>query len=471
MWDFAGNYLGQVTGFVISIFLARLLTPEDFGLVGMSMVLITVLKAFMDFGFAAALVQNSSNTSVTYSSVFFVNVFAGAVLTVLMYLASPVIGAFYNNGKVTTLVQLLSITFFLSSFNIVQSTILRKNLNFKYLVYRDLTGQVISGIIAVVLAWQGFGVYALIIQQIIASIIKSILLWRVAEWYPKFEFSWQEVKKLTKFSSYVFATQSINQIVRQADTLAVGKLFSPATLGLFSRAESLNDLINKNSTSTLSKVFFPALTMIKDDDERFNRVFLRLIGMIAAVSFFLTGFLYLTGAELIITLFGRKWEAAVPIFQIIIIKGFTYPISAMIINAFLAKGKSKENFYYGNIKRVIQLSPLLIAYFYGFYPFLYAFVVASVLGWLLNNYFASITLQIPLWSQIKVVLPCMCIAVVLIAVVELVIPSTSGIWPAILRGGIFAVGYLTALWLTKNPLVMELKQYYLMARIRFNLKP
>jgi O-antigen/teichoic acid export membrane protein len=258
IWDLIGSYGGQVSAFIISIFLARLLSPEDFGLVGMSMVFIAMLQVFRDVGFSSALIQNKNNTSITYSSVFYFNLLTGFLLAIAIYFAAPNIGAFYGNEGVTQLLQLLIIPFFVNSLTIVQSTILRKELDFKSLTYRNLISQIVSGFCAIAFAFYGFGVYALVIQQIIASLIAAFLIWRISDWKPKLEFSWKELKKLSNFSFYVFAATSVNKVIQQLDALIIGKLFSPATLGFFSRANSLNNLITKNASGSITKVFFPA---------------------------------------------------------------------------------------------------------------------------------------------------------------------------------------------------------------------
>ena len=466
-WELVGNYGGQISGFIISIFLARLLDPEEFGLVGMSMVFISILKVFMDMGFASALIHNKDNTSITYSSIFYLNIFAGLMFTILIFFAAPLIGEFYENNIVTDLVRLLSITFFIGSFNIVQGTILRKNLDFKSLTYRSLISQLIGGLIAVIFAWIGYGVYALVIQQIVVALINTVLLWKISGWYPKLEFSWAEIKKLSGFSVYVFAAQSVNQIIRQSDTLIIGKVFSPATLGFFSRANSLNSLINKNAISSFQKVFFPALSTIQNDDERFERVFLKVINLVSGISIFLTGVFFLSGEEIIIGLFGEKWQPSVVIFQIIIIKGFTYPISAMIVNAFLAKGKSKENFHYGNIRKVLQITPFYFAFVYGFKEYLFATVGASLIAWVLNMFFVNHSLKISLRAQIKVVFPTLLFSSLLVFLISLLFPPDGSLIMAILEVFIFSAGFLCFLWLINSPLLLEAVYYLGIFKNRF----
>lgn len=458
-WDLIGNYSGQITGLIISILLARLLDPSEFGIVGMSLVFINVLNIFVDLGFASALVQNKNNTSLTYSSVFYINILAGFALAGAIFLAAPLVGKFYGNEQVTTLVRFFSITFVVNSFDIVQRTILRRKLDFRALSIRALTSQIIAGIAAITFAFKGFGVYALVIQNILAAVINTLILWKVTEWYPKLEFSWKEVKKLTSFSAYVFAESSLSQLIQQADTLVVGKLFSPATLGFFSRANSLNSLINKNSAQSITKVFFPVLSAIQDDDVRFKQVYLKAVNIIAGISIFLTGIFFLCGEEVIITLFGEKWEPSVFIFKLLIITGFAYPISLMIVNAFLAKGKSKENFKYGNIRKILRLMTFIPAFLYGFEEYLYALVGISFINWLLNNYFVTRSLGVSFVEQAKAVLPYLLTAGAIVSGIHLIVPQERSIIFACIRISLFVTSFSLYCYLFNTLMYSEFMLY------------
>ncbi|MDG6026020.1 MAG: lipopolysaccharide biosynthesis protein [Candidatus Brocadia sp.] len=458
-WDLIGNYLGQMTGFIISIFLTRLLEPSEFGLVGMSLVFINVLNIFTDLGFVRALVQNKNNTSLTYSSVFYINILAGFTLAGSILLSAPLVGKFYGNEQVTTLVRLFSLAFVVNSFNIVQRTILRRKLDFKALSIRALTSQIIAGIAAIAFAFKGFSVYALVIQNILSAVIDTFLLWKVTEWYPKLEFSWKEVKKLTSFSAYIIAESSLDQLIQQANTLVVGKLFSPAALGFFSRANSLNLLINKNSAQSITKVFFPVLSIIQDDAERFRQVYLKAVNIVAGISIFLTGIFFLCGEELIIVLFGEKWEPSVFIFKLLILNGFTYPISSMIVNAFLAKGKSKENFNYGNVRKILRLMPFIPAFFYGFEEYLYALVGTNFINWLLNNYFVTRSLGVSFMEQANAVLPYLLITGGIVSGIHFIVPYERSVIFAGIRIGLFVTSFSLCCYLFNTLLYSEFMRY------------
>ncbi len=376
-WDFGGTLAQTLSGFIISIFLARLLTPEEFGLVGMALVLITISQVFVDVGFASALIQNQETTHLSYSSVFWLNVVMGVLLTSLFYFFAPYIGRFYENQEVTSLVRWLSLIFVFNAFSIVQTALLKKKLNFRVLSISTIIGGSIGGVVGVVFAFLGFGVYSLVIHNIVTALLVTVLLWSAAGWRPDFKFSISEIKKLTGYSSYVFFDRFVSTIFQRLDIVVIGKALSPATLGFYTRAVSLKNQVATFSSSSVSKVFFPVLASLQDNAKEFSKVYFKVISIVAFVSFGLTGILYVLGEDIIIVLFGEKWRPSVAIFQILILAACNYPLSVMMINAFMSKGRSRENFYVGIFRKSIRIIPLYIAYAYGIIPFTIGVVVVS----------------------------------------------------------------------------------------------
>ncbi len=281
------------------------------------------------------------------------------------------------------------------------------------------------------------------------------MIWKISEWKPRKEFSVNELKKLWSFSIYVFASSSVNQIVQQLDALIIGKLFTARTLGFFTRANSLNKLIIQNSSASISKIFFPTLAQVKDQTTRFENIYLRVIDLVAAAAIYFTAILFLIGEELIIGLFGEKWSPSIPIFQILILRGFTFPINAMIINAFLAKGKSKANFYYSNLRQVLQLIPFLVAYFMGFYAFLYASVIVAVCAWLGNTVAARLSLGISLLAQLKPVLLYIIFSILLVVILDKSMDSGINYILALVQALLFSLLFFLLLRITNAPLLKE----------------
>ena len=462
LWELMGSYGGQIIAFVISIFLARLLSPEEFGIVGMSMVFLAILEVFKNFGFSSALIQRKNVSDLMYSSVFYANIGIGLFLTLIIFIAAPFIADFYNNSAVKPVMQLLAISFFLSSFNIVQTAILNKEFNFKFLTTRQLIANLSAGVLAIVFAFAGYGVYALVIQRIAAAVISTFLLWKVSNWRPSLTFSFAEIKQLMNFSGFVFLSQLFAKIVSELETLLFGKLFSASFLGYFSRANSLNRLIYTHSVSSLSKVLFPALSVVQDDEKRFKEIYLKLINLVSVISLGLTGVFYLSGDTIILLLFGEQWEPSVELFKIVILKGFTLPISMIVVNSLLAKGYSKEVFIVGRIREIFYIAAMPIAYYFDVYIYLYASVGVSLLALLINNFFASRYLKIGFYRQLIQIFPNLLIVGVAISLITLILSNFNihFVYRSLIGAFAFLLIYILWLFLSKSVALKESKMLF-----------
>lgn len=380
--------------FIISIFLARLLEPAEFGLVGMSVAFTGISSIFVNAGFVGALVQNDDNTSVTYSSVFFFNIFVGLLICLFFQAVAPSIANFYEEPKVENIIRYLALVPLISSFNLVQGTILSKKLLFKELTMRRFFSSAVAGVGSVIMAFKGFGVYALVAQALISHTVATFILWRVGDWRPRWEFSFGELRRLTSFSAYMFFNQIVGQVVGRSHALFIGKLFSPATLGFFSKAESLNQLVAKYTANSIGRVFFPAMSQLKNDKKQFVDALLKTLGIISIMVFLLSGWLAIGAEFLIVTLFGEKWLPSVFIFHILIFRVYGAPIGRIISIAFVAYGKAKENFWHGNVRNIIKTSSFVIAFLLGFEAYLYSLVVISFIMVFYNIFIVSRLLDI-----------------------------------------------------------------------------
>lgn len=401
VWDFGGLLVLKGSGFIISIFLARILSPAEFGLVGMSMVFIAISQVFIDVGFTSALIQNKENSNLAYNSVFYFNIFAGIVLTGVFYIIAPIIGDFYGNEIVTNIIRLMSIGFILNSINQVQGAILKKELNFRVLTLRSVIAAIVGGIVGIIAAYSGFGVYALVLQSLTTAFLSTILLWSISTWRPSLSFSFKALKGLLGFSSFVFFDRIFSTIFNKLDVILIGKVFSPATLGFYSRAASLKDQVTIYSSSSLTKVFFPTLSSLQHDDKAHSKVYFKVLSVVSFLAFGLTGLLYALGEEIIIGLFGIKWQASVPIFQVLILGVCMYPINSMMVNAFMSKGKSKENFNIGLLRKTVGVAPLLFAYYYGIYEFTIASVIVTYLLTIMNMFFLKNYLNLSIKNHLQ----------------------------------------------------------------------
>ncbi len=383
-WDILGRIFIQGNSFIVSIFLARLLGPEQFGLIAMAMAFISISSVFIDIGFSSALIQSQKNTQTTYSSIFFFNIFAGAILTAITFFVAPLLGKFYGNPLVTDLVRWLSLVFIFNSFNRVQNTILNKELKFKALTLRTFVASIISGTLGVICAYQGWGVYSLVVQTLSFGLFSTLLLWSTSSWKPSWHFSMEEVKRLMGFSIYAFLERILNNIFIRLDVLLLGRIFSPVTVGFYSRASTLVDQVTKYSSTSIIRVLFPVLSKVQDNQEEYEKIYFRMFAIISFLSYALSGLLYFIGPDIILLLFGNKWQASVQIFQILIIASCNIPLNSLMWNALMSKGKAKENFYYGILRKSVGLIPFIFAFYFNIWWFTVTWVVSKFIISILN---------------------------------------------------------------------------------------
>ena len=403
-WDILGRIFIQGNSFIVSIFLARLLGPEQFGLIATAMAFISISSVFIDIGFSSALIQSQKNTQTIYSSIFFFNIFAGVVLTILTYFIAPLIGKFYGDPQITELVRWLSLVFIFNSFNRVQNTILNKELNFKALTLRTFVASIISGVMGIYCAYQNWGVYSLVVQSLAFGFFSTLLLWSTSSWRPSLHFSMFEVKKLMGFSIYAFFDRILNSIFIRLDVLLLAKFFSPITVGFYTRASTLVDQVTKYSSTSIIRVLFPVLSEVQNNPVEYSKIYFRMFGIISFLSYALTGLLYFIGADLIILLFGNKWQSSIPIFQVLIIASCNIPLNSLMWNALMSIGKAKENFYFGIFVKTIGLFPFIFAFYFNLWWFTVTWVISRFIISVLYIFIINKHTQLSVYKQLYYIL-------------------------------------------------------------------
>lgn len=401
IWDFLGKLASHGMGFIISIFLARLLEPEDFGLIAMIMVIVGIAQVFTDIGLGAALIQRRRVRPVHYSSVFYFNISIGALLTILVFFSAPYIASFYNQGHLLILTQVIAFTFIINSFSTIQVTKFRKELNFSVITKVSFSSSLISGAVGVGLAFYGAGVWSLVIQILLSKSLYSVLIWYISQWRPAFAFSLKALQQLWGFGFRMFLSGMLNTIFSRLDFIIIGKLFPPATLGYFQRATSLNQLVVQYSSGSLLSVLLPLLSKVQKDLPRLQNITLKAFGIINFVVFLLLGGLYLVAEELIVLLFGSKWLESVEYFQLLALMGFVYPLSALLMNVLSSRGKSKVFLRLEIYKKALGTVPLVVLFYSGIIYFLYARIVFSFVGVFLNIVFVSKEIDLPASGFVK----------------------------------------------------------------------
>lgn len=406
IWSALQRFGTMGISFVSNIVLARLLTPDDYGCIGMLAIFITVSNTFVDGGFGSALIQKKEPTQKDYSTIFWLNLFMSVVIYGILYISAPAVSRFYDIPLLSSVLRVQGIVLIIDALNIVQTNQLRKSINFKRLAVIYIASQIVGAVCAIVLAYMGWGVWALVAQQIIASSITSVILWVMNRWLPQLCFSFDSFKQLFSFGGFILASNLINTFCNNVQGLLIGKFFNPAILGYYTQAYKLEDVASHSISSVVEQVAYPVFSKVQSDNDGLKNVIYRLILSIAYVTFPMMLILVLIAEPLIGLLYGEKWLPSVPYFQIICIGGIAVCLQGVTYLAIASIGKSKELFLWTIIKRGLGMI-LLIAgmVLFGMNGLLWGFVLSCWSVTFINAYLVSKYIKYGLWQQIKDVLP------------------------------------------------------------------
>ena len=443
IWDFFGKVARHGTSFIVTIFLARLLEPSDFGLIAMIMVIVMVAMVFTDVGLGSALIQRRRALPVHYTSVFYFNVFIGGVLTLITFLSAIWISDFYDNEQLIPIIKVMSLLFVITAFSSLQVNKLRKELNYAALAKAEVSAAVLSGVIGIALAFYGAGVWSLVVQALSRGIFYNIFLWTASKWVPSLLFSFKALRQLWGFGFRMFLSGLLDVIFSRLDILIIGKLFSPAILGFFDQAKRLNAMIVQYSSGSIMAVMFPVLSKVQNDLPRFQNIAIKTLGIISFIVFFLLGVMYLISEELIVLLFTEKWLPSVEYFKILVLSGFANPVSALLVNILSSRGNSKAFLRLEIYKKILQSINFYIGFLWGIEGYLYGLVVVSILAVSLNVLFASREIKLSFLVFVKPVIMQMIISVIAVWIVILFTKEieTYGILLLLMKSIIFTVFY------------------------------
>jgi len=450
-WDFLGKIALHGVSLIITIILARLLEPSDFGLIAMIMVVVIIAGIFSDIGLSGALIQRRKVLEIHYSSVFFFNITTGLLLTLLTFFSAPIIADFYGQKALVPLLEVVSVLFFITSLSAVQNAILRKTLNYQLITKINVLASFYSGVIGIILAYLGAGVWSLVAQVILREVFINIIIWNKTSWIPSWAFSWKALKQLWRYGFNMFMAGIIDTIYEKIDYMIIGKLFAPAILGFFHQAKQLNTFVVQYSSGSLMSVLFPVLSKIQKDTDYFQKVFIKSLGIICFVTFLLLGELYLVSEELIVGLFGDKWMPSVIYFQILALSGFAYPISALMVNVISSRGKSGKFLQLEIYKKVIQSLNLYVLFVYGVEAFLYGLIVVSLLGTLLNIKFASAEIALGFFKVLKPLVVQAVITILVVVLISLVMNEidVNNLISFVMKTLLFVMLYMAVNWVFK----------------------
>jgi O-antigen/teichoic acid export membrane protein len=399
VWSFLEAIALRGVQFVVGIVLARLLFPEQFGLIGMLTIFMAVIRAFLDSGFGAALIQKQEVTQTDICSIFYFNIVVGFAAAGLLCLVAPWIADFYNQPILTSLTRALSLTIVINSFGLIQDTILRKEINFKTKTKVSVIAGALSGITGITLAALGFGVWSLVVQQVSAALLTTVGLWSFSPWRPALVFSFDALQGMFGFGSRLLASSVLNQVFENIYFVAIGKLFSPADLGFFTRAKTLNDLPSQTLSQMVGRVTFPVFSTIQDDRRRLKRGLKKAITTLVLVNFPMMIGLAIIARPLVLVLLTGKWAPCVPYLQLLCIAGLLYPLHLMNLNVLQALGRTDLFLRLEIIKKVMIVINIAVTWRWGISAMIYGMIVTSLVAYYLNSYYTGVLIHYPIREQ------------------------------------------------------------------------
>ncbi|MFB9862595.1 lipopolysaccharide biosynthesis protein [Rufibacter immobilis] len=411
-WDFLEKFLNQGIGLLVSVILARILTPEDFGLIGMVMAIVSFAQVFIDMGFSTALVQKQDISEEQYATVFYLNIGIGIFLTVLVFSLSGVISAFYKEPILSPLVKGISPLFLINSLTLIQTAKYLKEINLKPLtIYRGVA-VTISGIVGIGMAYSNFGVWSLVGQVLLNAIAFTLLVWLLSPWRPMRYFNLASIGALWNYGSKIFLPSLIENLFSRLDVFIIGKLFSAHSLGYYTRAQSLNNIVIQYSSASLTRVFFSVVSKHQQDTGRVVEVYQNALIAVSFLAFGLMGILFVSAENIILLLFTEKWVASIDYFRIMLLSAYAYPLSSIMVNVISGRGNSSAFLRLDILKKTLLLLVFIIGFQISIKAFLYGFALFSFLSVLLNMYFVSREIQLSMMKQLGMVLPYLLVAII-----------------------------------------------------------
>lgn len=404
-WSAADAFLGHGVLLLVGIVLARLLSPEEYGLIGIVTIFTTVMKGIMDSGFSSALIRKKDITNEDYNTLFLFNFVVSVALYALLFVGAPWIAYFFERPQLLSLVRVMGLILVIQSLGIVQETILKRRIDFKTRTKASFISAVTSGLIGIGMAFGGYGVWSLAGQQLSQQLVFSVCLWVFNGWRPQMKTSTDSLRYMWGFGWKLLLSGLLNNLWTELKKVVVSKYYSPSLLGQYSKAGEFAKIFSANFTSVIQKVTYPVLAKVQDDKVRMVGAYRRVIKITMFVSVNGMIFLGAVSEPLFFCLIGPKWHTAATFLPLICISRSIYPLQAINLNMLKVLGRTDVFLYLEIAKKTILLVPLFIGAFIGIYWMLVASIGTSIIAFFLNSYYSGKDLGYSSWMQLKDVAP------------------------------------------------------------------
>lgn len=377
--------------FVSNLVLARLLSPDDFGVIGILMVFITLSNVFIDSGFSASLIQKKEISETDKSTVFYINLSLASVVYIILFFTSPWIADFFHNESITSLLRMLGIVLLIDSFCAIQNTLLSRDMNFKLLTKIKLVAIILAASVAICLAYAGWGIWSLIVQYLLYSTIRTVTTWIVAKWRPIIAFSKESFKTLFRYGSNLLLQSFVAQLYVNFQQILIGRFYTPADLGYYSQARQFQQIPTGTVTQVINTVAFPAYAKLQDDREQLRKMFRQNVQIVAFINTPIMVLLAVIAQPLIILLYSSKWIGSIHYFQFLCIGyGIFSALHTCSLSVLKAVGKSDFVLKLEIIKTILGIVFIILGLkFWGIWGILYALALNSFIEIFLNGFFVG----------------------------------------------------------------------------------
>lgn len=458
VWVALEKFSCQIIQFIIGIILARLLSPGDYGIVGMLAIFLSLANTLVDSGMTSALIQKQDRTDEDYSTTFVFNFVASLIIYVILFFAAPYIASFYKTPVLKSITRVISIPIVINSFSAVNRTKLSIELRFREQSIISVISLIFSGLIGIFMAFQGYGVWTLVIQSIVGSFVTSILLILITKWFPGLNFSKKAFEKLFGFGSRILGTSLLYTLYINMYTLVIGRAFSPVQVGYYNRGDGYAKLPVQTFAELAHKVYFPVLSKVQDDNQKLIIAYTKMVQLPMYLLFPILVGVAAIAEPLIVTMIGEKWLPCVPILQILCIGYMFGALTDLNLNLLMVKGRSDLILRLDLIKKPIAFSILFLSIPLGIMWMVILKSIYEVIAFLINCYYTKKILDYGALKQLKSVLPIMLKSLAMGAIVYFSIYFISTMWLKLVVGIIIGVAiYLIFSLLSKDSSYEELK--------------
>ena len=412
LWSAIQKFGISIISFISNIILARLLTPHDYGAIGLLAIFIVISNALIYGGFLSALIQKKNADDTDFSTVFYWNIVVSITLYFILFLLAPAIANYYKIDLLCNVLRVQSLILIINGLSAVQSTLLRKNFNFKKLAQINITSSVFSIVIAIILAYYGFGVWSLVLQQLIYSSVNTAFLWFTSKWRPKLIFSRKSFMGLFSYGSFLLLSDLMNSICDNIQGLIIGKKFNSATMGYYTQAKRLEEVPTQSISQLVAQVTFPIYSKIQDEREKLYHAVKSTLALMNFINFPLMILLIVVARPLFIVLYSETWISSIPYFQILCVAGLVNCLQSVNYQVVSASGRSKALFMWNFVKRGCNIILMVIGLFWGVKGILWGMVISFYIIYIINARLAYKSTSYSIIQQLQDSLPSFALAVV-----------------------------------------------------------